>query len=770
MAHASVASLVRTIESLLTSNSPMQSITCDHKDEICTLHEKMISLEVFLKNYEKTNISKEMTDVEVHIKKVANIEEQTIQLRVTEVASADDENLRRNLCERLSCSLQQAEKDIDRRFDIFQWFNKTSKEYISVEKIMVGRDDKRERLLNDVTTGFSGEPKVIPIVGKGGIGKTTLAKEVYNDACIRSHFDVCAWATVSQQLDVKEILLSLLHSIRDDKVFTSSEAKLADMLQKSLKEYRSLQMGFMDQDESWNLFKSATFANEALPYEFKTVGKQITAQCHGVPLTIVETKLMVAGLLKSKKAIEDWESVAKDVNSFVTNDPGERCSRVIGLSYNHLTSILKTCLLYFGIFLEDTEIPAKHFYKVRIFSFPLQIPSFIWLRYLALRFLRNPDSFPLQIPPEICSNLIIPSAKAFPGTLKKLKLKRTCLSWSYLNMIAEFPSLEVLKLMSNACHGREWYPNVREFTRLKLFLIEDDHLKYWKDTDDNFLILERIVLSHCCIISMEPMTSTSPTLGNDVTSAIFAHLDTISQYLAMENERYNVLFEDSLNSPNERSGASDVDGTACLGGYSLYANPLWCDNIPPQDGNLFLENERTLKGRECEVLERNSQSGEDELELLECLANPKYDCSCSNVFVFNLFAAHDDLYLWGDYSFERESVACLEILSTSSSCVCYVEHTNDDEPEISKYLKKDTMVKVDLCDTFLYPLCAHDIFHRDIEGMPNFEYDTLGESESGRDLSPWLIHPFDPGTILGWERITLGLFSFCLDACLSHFL
>ncbi|KAM3382878.1 hypothetical protein P3S68_008453 [Capsicum galapagoense] len=114
MAHASVASLVRTIESLLTSNSPMQSITCDHKDEICTLHEKMISLEVFLKNFEKNNISKEMTDVEVHIKKVANIVEQTIQLRVTEVVSADDENLRRNLCERLSCSLQQAEKDIDR--------------------------------------------------------------------------------------------------------------------------------------------------------------------------------------------------------------------------------------------------------------------------------------------------------------------------------------------------------------------------------------------------------------------------------------------------------------------------------------------------------------------------------------------------------------------------------------------------------------------------------------------------------------------------------
>ncbi|PHT60859.1 hypothetical protein T459_35290 [Capsicum annuum] len=77
----------------------------------------------------------------------------------------------------------------------------------------------------------------------------------------------------------------------------------------------SLPMSFMDQDESWTLFKS-----EALPYEFETIGYQIADKCHGLPLTIV----VVAGLLKSKRTIEDWESVAKDVKSFVTNDPYER--------------------------------------------------------------------------------------------------------------------------------------------------------------------------------------------------------------------------------------------------------------------------------------------------------------------------------------------------------------------------------------------------------------------------------------------------------------
>ncbi|KAM3267380.1 hypothetical protein P3S67_032430 [Capsicum chacoense] len=114
MAHASVASLTRTIELLLTSNSPMRSLSCDHREEFCALHENVSSLEVFVKNFEKNNVSGEMTDLEVEVKEVANIVEQTIQLRVTEVVLANDETLREKAQERLSNSLQQVAKDIDR--------------------------------------------------------------------------------------------------------------------------------------------------------------------------------------------------------------------------------------------------------------------------------------------------------------------------------------------------------------------------------------------------------------------------------------------------------------------------------------------------------------------------------------------------------------------------------------------------------------------------------------------------------------------------------
>ncbi|PHU08322.1 hypothetical protein BC332_24811 [Capsicum chinense] len=385
MAHARVASFMRTIESLLTFNSPMQSLICDHREEFCALHEEVSSQEVFIKNFEKNNVFGEMTDFEVEFRKI-------LQQLAKDIDHVWKE----------STKIQDKGKKVSK--ELVHDFSSSTNDILNVNNNMVGRGDQRERLLNDLTTGYSGEPKVILIVGMGGIGKTTLVNEVYNDVCIRSYFHVCAWATVSQQHNVKEILLSLLRSTKDDQVFTGSEAELADMLQKSLKGKRylivlddmwkseawdavrlcfpcenkrsrillttrntevarcagtenlSLQMGFIGPDESWKLFKSVAFANEALPSEFETIGKQIAEKCHGLPLTIA----VVAGLLRSKRAIEDWENVAKDVKSFVTNDADERCSRVLRLSYNHLTSDLKTCLLHFGIFPEDSEIPAKN--------------------------------------------------------------------------------------------------------------------------------------------------------------------------------------------------------------------------------------------------------------------------------------------------------------------------------------------------------------------------------------------------------------------------
>ncbi|PHT52205.1 hypothetical protein CQW23_06667 [Capsicum baccatum] len=59
--------------------------------------------------------------------------------------------------------------------------------------------------------------------------------------------------------------------------------------------------------------------------------------------------------------------------------------------------------------------------------------------------------------------------------------------------------------MGGACRGKEWYPNVRGFTQLKLLLIEYSFLKYWKATNDNFPALERLVLKECSYLKEIPI-------------------------------------------------------------------------------------------------------------------------------------------------------------------------------------------------------------------------------------------------------------------------
>lgn len=54
---------------------------------------------------------------------------------------------------------------------------------------------------------------VVSVVGMGGLGKTTLAKKVYNDVDVKKHFDCCAWVYLSQQYVIKEVLTEILMQV-----------------------------------------------------------------------------------------------------------------------------------------------------------------------------------------------------------------------------------------------------------------------------------------------------------------------------------------------------------------------------------------------------------------------------------------------------------------------------------------------------------------------------------------------------------------------------
>ncbi|KAM0065202.1 putative P-loop containing nucleoside triphosphate hydrolase [Helianthus debilis subsp. tardiflorus] len=74
-----------------------------------------------------------------------------------------------------------------------------------LDEIFMGIDGDAE-LITDTLVEDQRKLDVVSIVGMGGIGKTTLATEVYNDGYVKHHFHVRVWVTVSQAYDKRGVL------------------------------------------------------------------------------------------------------------------------------------------------------------------------------------------------------------------------------------------------------------------------------------------------------------------------------------------------------------------------------------------------------------------------------------------------------------------------------------------------------------------------------------------------------------------------------------
>ncbi|XP_062117672.1 putative disease resistance RPP13-like protein 1 [Humulus lupulus] len=105
-----------------------------------------------------------------------------------------------------------------------------------------GRDDEKtilKRMLLSDEVG-SGKIGVIPIVGLGGIGKTTLAQAVYNDDEVKTHFELKAWVCVSEEFDVCKAMKTLHEAITRDACPVENLNVLQEKIQERLKEKKFL--------------------------------------------------------------------------------------------------------------------------------------------------------------------------------------------------------------------------------------------------------------------------------------------------------------------------------------------------------------------------------------------------------------------------------------------------------------------------------------------------------------------------------------------------
>ncbi|PWA74511.1 NB-ARC domains-containing protein [Artemisia annua] len=80
---------------------------------------------------------------------------------------------------------------------------------------IVGREGDKKELLQKL---LSDEPcnknfSIVPIVGMGGMGKTTLAKLLYDDQLVKDHFELKAWVCVSDDFDSFNISKVIYQSV-----------------------------------------------------------------------------------------------------------------------------------------------------------------------------------------------------------------------------------------------------------------------------------------------------------------------------------------------------------------------------------------------------------------------------------------------------------------------------------------------------------------------------------------------------------------------------
>ncbi|CDP21722.1 unnamed protein product [Coffea canephora] len=270
---------------------------------------------------------------------------------------------------------------------------------------VVGRSGDESKIVEMLLTPSERVVSVIPITGMGGLGKTTLAKSVYNNTKIDENFGIKSWVCVARKIDIVELFKLILKSLTRTKVEVDDREAIVQEIRGKLGEkrfllvlddvwncepglwsdffttllglsttkgswcilttrlqpvanavLRHLQMndgpyflGKLSGDECWSIITRKVLAGEEVTKELEAIQEQILRRCDGLPLAAS----LIGGLLLNNRR-EKWHSIVQE--SLLNEDQSE-IDQILKVSFDHLSPpSVKKCFAYCSIFAQDTEL------------------------------------------------------------------------------------------------------------------------------------------------------------------------------------------------------------------------------------------------------------------------------------------------------------------------------------------------------------------------------------------------------------------------------
>ncbi|VAI63674.1 unnamed protein product [Triticum turgidum subsp. durum] len=330
---------------------------------------------------------------------------------------------------------------------------------------LVGIDEPKAELIKLLTEddGFVStqqQPKIVSIIGPGGMGKTTLANQVYQE--IKGQFECWAFFSVSRTPKMMSIMRTILSEVSGQD-YSNTEAGSLQILISKINDFLVDKRYFVVVDDIWDvdtwdiikcafpatsstsriitttrlnnvahsccssfigciyniraldmvhsrhLFHGRLFkSDEDCPSYLQEISEQILEKCLGLPLAIIA----ISGLLANREKTEDpWNQVKDSIGRALERNPNvEGMMKILSLSYFDLPLHVKTCLLYLSVYLEDSTIKKKGLIR----------------RWIAEGFIHSERRYTTYELGEKCFNELLNRGLIQPGKTNEYGIVKSC--------------------------------------------------------------------------------------------------------------------------------------------------------------------------------------------------------------------------------------------------------------------------------------------------------------------------------------------------------